>query len=94
MTRVTAWTMAVLTALALTDPSNRLDVVDLLVVPVLMLGFVLLERLGAELRNPFDNAGNDTPMTSLCRVIERDLRQTLGEKELPPPVEPVRGVLM
>ena len=66
----------------------------MVVVPLLMLGFVLIERLGAELKNPSKNAPNDTPMTALSRTIERDLRQTLGEQELPPPIEPVDGVLM
>jgi predicted membrane chloride channel (bestrophin family) len=86
--------MAITIAVAVTDPSNRLDLVDMAVVPVLMLVFVLIERLGAELKNPFENAPNDTPMTAICRTIERDLRQTLGEKEIPQPIEPVNGVQM
>jgi putative membrane protein len=94
VTWLTAWIMAVMIAIAVTDPDNRFDLVDMVVVPFLMLGFVLIERLGAELKNPFENAPNDTPMTALSRTIERDLRQTLGEEELPPPIEPVDGVLM
>jgi putative membrane protein len=94
ITRLTAWIMAVTIAIAITDPSNRFDLVDMIVVPVFMLGFVLMERLGAELKNPFENEPNDMPMTALCRAIERDLRQVLGEKELPPPIEPRDGVLM
>jgi putative membrane protein len=94
ITWLTAWIMAVMIAIAVTDPDNRFDLVDMVVVPLLMLGFVLIERLGAELKNPFENAPNDTPMTALSRTIERDLRQTLGEEELPPPIEPVDGVLM
>lgn len=94
VTWLTAWIMAVMIAVAVTDTENRFDLVDAVVVPLLMLAFVLLERLGAELKNPFENAPNDTPMTALSRTIERDLRQTLGEEELPPPLEPVDGVLM
>jgi putative membrane protein len=33
------------------------------------------------------------PMTALCRTIEINLRQMLGETELPPPVQPVDGFL-
>jgi putative membrane protein len=94
VTRVVAWIMAGVIAIAITDPSNRFDLVDMLVVPVLMLGFVLLERAGSELRNPFDNEPNDTPMTALCRTIERDLLEALGEQSLPPRIEPTDGVLM
>ena len=36
----------------------------------------------------------DEVVAPLCRTIEIDLRQTLGEKELPQPLEPVDGVLM
>lgn len=93
-TRVVAWVMAVIIAIAITEPSNRFDLVDMVVVPILMLSFVLIERIGAELRNPFESEPNDTPMTALCRTIERDLRQSLGEQDLPPPLEPKDGVLM
>jgi len=37
---------------------------------------------------------NDIPMMSLCRVIERDMREMLGETELPPPVQAKDGILM
>jgi putative membrane protein len=55
---------------------------------------MVVEQLGAQLKNPFENEDNDTPMTALCRTIEIDLRQQLGETDTPPPIEPVGGVLM
>jgi putative membrane protein len=55
---------------------------------------MVVEQLGASLKNPFENDDNDTPMTALCRTIEIDLRQQLGEKDIPAPIEPVDGVLM
>jgi putative membrane protein len=33
-------------------------------------------------------------MTAICRTIEIDLRQMLGEADLPDPIEPEDGVLM
>jgi putative membrane protein len=93
-TQVIAWSMAGLTAVAIAHPENGFDLIDTIVLPFMMLGFVVTERIGAELRNPFENAPNDTPMTALCRTIEIDLRQNLGEQDIPPPIEPVRGVLM
>ena len=34
------------------------------------------------------------PMTAVCRGIEIDLREMLGEKDLPPRLEPVADILM
>ena len=76
------------------DLGEASDIVDVTVVPLMMLAFVLTERLGAELRNPFSNHSNDVPMRALCRTIEINLRQQLGEKDVPEPLEPVKGVLM
>jgi len=43
---------------------------------------------------PFEGASTDTPMTAICRTIEINLRQQLGETDLPDKLEPVDGVLM
>lgn len=56
--------------------------------------FVALEQVGRYTEDPFDNFVHDVPMTALCRTIEIDLRQMLGETDLPLPIEPVRNVLM
>ena len=44
--------------------------------------------------DPFENFVNDVPMTALCRTIEIDLRQMLGETDLPEPIGPVNDILM
>ena len=67
---------------------------EVLAVIVISLSFMVFEQLGASLKNSFENDDNDTPMTSLCRTIEMDLRQLLGETNVPPPIEPGDGVLM
>ncbi len=56
--------------------------------------YLCMELVGDYSENPFEGLGNDIPMFSLCRVIEIDLREMLGETELPPPVEAINGVLM
>jgi len=56
--------------------------------------YMMMELIGDYSENPFEGAGNDIPMLSLCRVIEIDLREMLGETELPPSIEPINGVLM
>ena len=55
--------------------------------------FVTIELVGHISEDPFENRMNDVPMTALCRTIEIDLRQMLGEITLRHPVQPVDGVL-
>ncbi len=55
--------------------------------------FLALDKIGRDLEDPFDNRIYDVPMTSICTTIEINLRQLLGEKELPAPVQPLRGVV-
>ena len=56
--------------------------------------FFTMETVGDASEDPFENYFNDIPMTALCRTIEIDLRQMLGEQDLPKPIEPVYDVLM
>jgi ion channel-forming bestrophin family protein len=55
--------------------------------------FLVLNRIGKNLEDPFENTVYDTPMTALSRTIEINLRQTLHETQLPPPIQPENGVL-
>ncbi len=56
--------------------------------------FILMEMVGDYSENPFEGLPNDIPMLSLCRVIEIDLREMLGETDLPPGIQATDGVLM
>lgn len=56
--------------------------------------YVMMEVTGDYSENPFQGMANDIPMLSLCRVIEIDLREMLGEKDLPPGIQAKGGVLM
>ena len=67
-----------------------------LVIPfsILISGvFIIMERSGAANEDPFENKVTDIPMTSLCNTIERDLKEMLGEKDLPSKLEPENGYL-
>jgi putative membrane protein len=55
--------------------------------------FLALDKIGRDLEDPFDNTIYDVPMTSISTGIEVNLRQILGEAEVPEPVKPVAGVL-
>ena len=93
-TRVFVWLLAILIPFSLIESDQHFDVVAMVTETMLAFIFVTIERLGAELRDPFENRANDTPMSAICRIIEIDLRQQLGETLVPPPLEPVKGVLM
>lgn len=56
--------------------------------------YIMMEIVGDYSENPFQGMANDIPMLSLCRTIEIDLKEMLGEEELPPPIEAKKGVLM
>ena len=55
--------------------------------------FLALDKIGRDLEDPFDNTIYDVPLTSITRTIDINLRQLLGDSQLPSPEEPVRGVL-
>lgn len=56
--------------------------------------FYTMEAVGDSSEDPFDNMINDVPMTALCRTIEIDLRDMLGESELPEKIQADNGILM
>ncbi|MEO9533528.1 MAG: bestrophin family ion channel [Crocinitomicaceae bacterium] len=56
--------------------------------------YVMMELVGDYSENPFQGMANDIPMLSLCRTIEIDLLEMLGEKDLPPAIKAKEGILM
>ncbi|MBN9688331.1 MULTISPECIES: bestrophin family protein [unclassified Corallococcus] len=70
-----------------------LGVLTPLVTAIIAFLFIALDAVGRDVENPFEDAVSDTPMTALCRTIEINLRQMVGESELPPPVQPKDGLL-
>lgn len=56
--------------------------------------YVMMEVVGDYSENPFQSMANDIPMMSLCRTIEIDLREMLGETDLPPKIQAKNGILM
>lgn len=56
--------------------------------------FLVLEQIGESTENPFEGNANDIPITQISRNIEIDLREMLGEKDLPPAIQPVNNILM
>jgi ion channel-forming bestrophin family protein len=57
-------------------------------------GFMFLVglQIADDLVDPFSGTQHDVPLTAMCRTIEIDLLQSLGQ-EAPEPLKPVDGVL-
>lgn len=63
------------------------------VVAFVAYAFYGLDAVGTEIENPFGLDANDLPLSALSRMIEVNLRQRLGETDLPALLEPEDGVL-
>ncbi|NBD07387.1 MULTISPECIES: bestrophin family protein [Corallococcus] len=70
-----------------------LGVLTPLVTAIIAFLFIALDAVGRDVEDPFEDGVSDTPMTALCRTIEINLRQMLGESALPPPLQPRNGLL-
>ena len=55
--------------------------------------FVMVEKIGDSTDDPFEGGANDVPLAAICRAIEIELREALGETDVPPPPAPVDDVL-
>jgi len=55
--------------------------------------FTTMEQVGESTENPFEGSANDVPITAMSRAIEIDLRQMLGETDLPPAIGPDHDIL-
>jgi putative membrane protein len=90
MTTLFTWLFAISLIFSLYDDLNW----EILTMRVMVaFVFLTLEKISRSLKDPFENDISDTPMTAICRTIEIDLREMLGEKDVPPPIEPVKGIL-
>ena len=58
------------------------------VVALIAYAFLGLDAVGDELEEPFGSDYNDLPLSTLSRMIEVNLRQQLGETEVPPLLTP------
>ncbi|GLZ86856.1 membrane protein [Metapseudomonas resinovorans] len=55
--------------------------------------FFGLDAIGDQLEDPFGRDENDLATDSMVRTLEREILDALGQRDLPPPLEPVDYVL-
>jgi putative membrane protein len=75
-------------------PFGVIEYFGFLEIPLVMAvsaSFLLIEKMAIHLQDPFENKPTDTPMTTIARNIEKDLRQMLRDQEMPEPVYDRKG---
>jgi putative membrane protein len=56
--------------------------------------YTSLEQVGESTENPFEGSANDVPISQMSRTIEIDLREILGETELPPALQARNNIIL
>jgi putative membrane protein len=56
--------------------------------------YTALDQVGESSVNPFEGGANDIPISQICIGIEADLRQALGERDIPAAVAPASPIVL
>ena len=56
--------------------------------------YTSLEQVGDSTENPFEGSANDVPISQISRSIEIELREMLGEADLPRMMTPIKNIIM
>jgi ion channel-forming bestrophin family protein len=56
--------------------------------------YLALDLVGESTENPFEGGANDVPISQMSRQVEIELRQLLGDTELPPALQPSHDILL
>ena len=56
--------------------------------------YVALDQVGESSSNPFEGGANDIPISQICSSIEVDLRQVLGESDIPAVTGPANPIVL
>lgn len=94
-TRLFLYVFMALLPLSLVGDFVKLNM-DYLMVPasiVVSYVFATMGKVGEVNEDPFENKITDIPMNALCNTLERDLKEMLGESDLPTKLEPAKGFL-
>lgn len=78
-------------------PFGLVQLFGFLMVPVLVVitaCFFLIEKMAIHLQDPFENKPTDTPVLSISRNIERDLKQMMLDKHVPQAFQPEKFYIL
>ncbi|ASW75018.1 membrane protein [Chryseobacterium piperi] len=80
LVHILIYVFAAILPFGLDDRQLIVEVVITFLVPTM---FIAIERTSIIMQDPFENSPVDTPMTSLAQTIEINLRQMIGEQNVP-----------
>ncbi|TAH22679.1 MAG: hydrogenase [Cytophagales bacterium] len=74
---------------------HKLGIPSMMIPISILISFVFgtIAKIGEVNEDPFENRQTDVPIFAICNTIERDLRETLGETDLPKKPELIDGAL-
>ena len=56
--------------------------------------YISLDQVGESTENPFEGSANDVPMAQICRLLEIELKQMLGESDIPSLLKPTNNIIL
>jgi putative membrane protein len=56
--------------------------------------YVSLDQVGESTENPFEGGANDVPISQMSRLVEVELREMLGESDLPLLLHPKNDIIL
>lgn len=73
----------------------KLEIGAMMIPVSVLIAFVfsILGKVGEVNEDPFENRITDVPLSAMCNTVERDLKEMLGETELPAKAVPEKGFL-
>lgn len=72
-------------------PFGLLEILGYVTIPMvaaIATSFLLIEKMAIHLQDPFESKPTDTPMTTISRNIEKDLKQLLRDQQITLPEMP------
>ena len=56
--------------------------------------YTSLQQVGESTENPFEGGANDVPISQIARMIEVEVRELLGDTDLPPLLRPRNSIIL
>lgn len=73
---------------------ESMGVLEIPLLTIIASTFLLIEKTGIHMQDPFRNRPTDTSVTAIARTIEINIKQMIGETDVPEPYQPNDFYLM
>lgn len=94
-TKVFLYIFILIIPFSLISSSNSIQTNWTMAILALIIAFIfsIISKVGEVNEDPFENRITDVPLDALCNTIERELREMLGESEIPAKILAREGYL-